>query len=117
MTHQPHVTIVVPTYNRYPLLNRLLCYAQSEARLYFWRTNHGAEVDLLIEKHGKIAAAFEIKGSASVVGADLSGIRAFQEEHPKVPCSVVSLVPQPFRVNDVRVVPWVSYLKEVRSLF
>jgi len=29
MTHQPRTTIVVPTYNRYPLLNRLLRYAQS----------------------------------------------------------------------------------------
>jgi predicted AAA+ superfamily ATPase len=40
---------------------RLLRYKQSDAELFFWRTNHGAEVDLLITKHKKIITACEIK--------------------------------------------------------
>jgi predicted AAA+ superfamily ATPase len=43
--------------------HRLLDYAGSEARLFFWRTNHGAEVDLLVEKHGRLLAAVEIKST------------------------------------------------------
>ena len=56
---------------------RMLSYLRSEARLFFWRTNAGAEVDLLIERHGRLLGAFEIKASKRVAGANLSGLRAF----------------------------------------
>jgi predicted AAA+ superfamily ATPase len=46
--------------------HRMIHYKKSETNLYFWRTNHGAEIDLLLEKHGKIQAAFEIKGTAKI---------------------------------------------------
>ena len=36
---------------------RLLDYRQAEARLCYWRTNAGAEVDLLIERHGRLRLA------------------------------------------------------------
>jgi len=39
---------------------RMRSYLRSEARLFFWRTNAGAEVDLLIEKDGRPREAFEI---------------------------------------------------------
>src|SRR3989338_8766138 len=45
-------------------VSRRLHYTLSEAQLFFCRTNHGAEVDLLIEKHGTIRAACEIKRTA-----------------------------------------------------
>ncbi len=91
--------------------SRLLQYRRSEASLYFWRTNHGAEVDLLIERHGKLVAAFEIKSTPRVAGAHLTGIRAFQEEHPKVPCAVISTASHAYSLGDVKVLPWQSYLK------
>ena len=53
---------------------RLADYARSEARLFFWRTNTGSEVDLLVEKHGRILAAIEIKTSRRIVGSDLAGL-------------------------------------------
>jgi len=37
---------------------RMRSYLRSEAGLFFWRMNTGAEVDLLVEKHGKVTAAF-----------------------------------------------------------
>jgi predicted AAA+ superfamily ATPase len=40
---------------------RLRSYTESEASLYFWRTKDGAEIDLLVEKRGKLQAAFEFK--------------------------------------------------------
>lgn len=69
---------------------RLIDYAASETRLFFWRTNHGAEVDLLVEKHGRLLAAVEIKSSRRVTGADLEGLRSFADEHPDVPRFVVT---------------------------
>lgn len=89
---------------------RLLHYSRSEANLFFWRTHHGAEVDLLIEKHGKLVGAFEIKHVEKVVGAHLSGLRAFREEHPKTPCYVVSLAKHAYDLNGIHVIPWRDYL-------
>ena len=40
---------------------RLIDYASSEVQLFFWRTNHGTEVDLVVEKHGHLLGAVEIK--------------------------------------------------------
>ncbi len=93
--------------------HRLLHYRRSEAGLYFWRTNHGAEVDLVIEKHGRLVGAFEIKSSSHIAGAHLSGIRAFQEEHPRVPCFIVCGASHAHSLGNVKVLPWQGYLRQL----
>jgi len=92
--------------------HRNLHYQQGEAGLYFWKTNHGAEVDLLIEKHGKMIAAFEIKATANIAGPHLSGLRAFREEHPNVPCAVICAASHPYEMDRIKVIPWERYLTE-----
>ena len=94
---------------------RLLDYAGSEARLFFWRTNHGAEVDLLVEKHGRLLAAVEIKATRKVTGADLKGLRSFADEHPDVPRFVVTPAGDPRRLENVLVTHWSDFLEQFRS--
>lgn len=94
---------------------RQIHYRQSEARIFFWRTNHGAEVDLLIEKHGRLLGAFEIKSSSHVSSAALSGIRAFREEHRTIPCSVICTTSNPYELDGVKIVPWQQYLSELHQ--
>jgi len=94
--------------------HRMLNYLGSEAGLYFWRTNHGAEVDLIIEKYGKPVAAFEIKSTSHISGNHLSGLRAFREDYPDVPLHVVAQVEHPFRLDDVLVLPWKTYVQSLR---
>lgn len=96
--------------------HRLLHYSQGEAGLYYWRTNHGAEVDLLIERHGKLISGFEIKATPNISGAHLSGIRAFKEEHPEIPCAVISTAPNAFEIEGVKILPWKQYLTELSCL-
>ena len=91
-------------------------YAHSEANMYFWRTNHKAEVDLLIEKHGKILAAYEIKYSNNISTAHLSGLRAFSSENKDVPCFIISLVDHAFKIGDVRILPWQNFLKHLNNI-
>ncbi len=95
---------------------RMQSYTRSEARLYFWRTNSGAEVDLLIEKQGRLRGAFEIKSTKRIAGADLSGLRAFHDDHPKVPLAVICDAPEPHEINGVRVLPWRRYFEELPGL-
>ena len=92
-------------------------YRQSEACLYFWGTNHGAEVDLVIEKYGKIIGAFEIKSQSHITGAHLTGLRSFRSEYPDVPLHVIAMVEDSYRIEDVLVVSWKRYLEELVEKF
>ncbi|OGX37382.1 MAG: hypothetical protein A3C53_01240 [Omnitrophica WOR_2 bacterium RIFCSPHIGHO2_02_FULL_68_15] len=96
-------------------VSRRLHYTRSEAQLFFWRTNHGAEVDLLIEKHGTIRAACEIKRTANIAGAHLSGLRAFQKDHGRVPCAVVCTAPRAYELDGVKILPWQNFLDTLPS--
>jgi predicted AAA+ superfamily ATPase len=95
---------------------RLLDYRQTEARLYYWRTHNGAEVDLLIEKRGRLRLAVEIKAKRRVAGADLSGLRSFGEAHPRVRRVVVAEVPEPYRLGSVEVMPYRMFLDRLKHL-
>ncbi len=97
-------------------VHRMISYLDSEARLFFWRTNVGAEVDLLVEKCGRLVAAIEIKESASVSGADLSGLRSFRQVHPDVPLAVVCTAPDPFTLDGVNIVPWRHFFESLPEL-
>jgi predicted AAA+ superfamily ATPase len=51
---------------------------------YYWRTQDGAEVDLIIETNGK-TLPFEIKSSSRISKRDVSGLMSFLSDHPNVP--------------------------------
>ena len=89
---------------------RLLDYGFPEARAYFWRTNHGAEVDLLIEQHGRLRVAIELKCRDHISGADLSGLRSFAKGWPDVPLVVACTAPRRSTLHGVAVLPWAELL-------
>lgn len=95
---------------------RYISYLKSEASIFFWRTGHGAEVDLLIEKHGELIAAIEIKLSSNISGAHLSGLRAFAEDKPKVAKYLVSTVFATYELDGVKILGWKDYLKFLPEL-
>ncbi len=94
---------------------RRIDYARSEARIFFWRTHHGAEIDLLIEKHGRLRLAAEMKAQRRVSSADLSGLRSFADAHPKVPRLVVAEVPAAHRLGEIDVLPWKMFLDRLED--
>ncbi|MFA6412325.1 MAG: DUF4143 domain-containing protein [Syntrophales bacterium] len=96
-------------------LHRYLNYARSDTRIFFWRTNTGAEVDLVLERHGELIGAFEIKSATEVSGNDFSGLRAFRNDNPAVPPVVVYRGTQAYRKDDIRVIPWKTFLDEARQ--
>lgn len=97
-------------------LHRLLDYSRSESQLFFWRTHLGAEVDLVLARHGELALAIEIKAKTSVSGGDLSGLRSFHDTHPDVPRFLVAKVREPFVLDGVEVVPWQQFFARWPSL-
>lgn len=89
-------------------------YHQKDWKLSFWRTSHGAEVDLLISRGKKILYAIECKFKQQISSADLSGLKSFHESHPDVPCSVISPINQSLKLSFVRVVPLEGFLKDLK---
>ncbi|MGD9110836.1 MAG: AAA family ATPase, partial [Desulfobacterales bacterium] len=84
---------------------RLNDYQQKDWKLAFWRTSHGAEVDLLISRGTKLLYAIECKFTKQLSTSHLSGLRSFHEEHTEVPCFIVAPVNQPARLSFARVLP------------
>jgi len=97
-------------------IRRRLHYARSKASLFFWRTSAGAEVDIVVEKHGKPAAACEVKSSRTIDNHDLSGLKAFQEEYPDVPCFIAGTVNSAYVKSGIRVMPWHEAVDEIAAL-
>ncbi|MBN1962205.1 MAG: DUF4143 domain-containing protein [Deltaproteobacteria bacterium] len=92
---------------------RKLNYMRDESKLFYWRTNHGAEVDLLIEKHGEIRLAIEIKTNSRLGGRDLSGLRAFANEHPNTQLVVINTQPQAYEIDDIKILPYHDFFNRL----
>jgi predicted AAA+ superfamily ATPase len=87
--------------------------SQKMINLYYWRTNTGSEVDLLMERSGKLTGAYEIKWSKTVTTAQLTGLRSFKEDYPDVPCYVVCNTDEPYRLGNILVMSWNQFLQEL----
>ena len=51
-----------------------------EPRLFFWRTSHGKEVDIVIERHGRLVPV-EVKQTATPNPSMASGLISFMEDY------------------------------------
>ncbi len=94
-------------------VRRLVDLHHPEAQLFFWRTNHGAEVDLLLELHGRLRVAAEIKVRAHIDSVNLTGLRSFAIANPGVPQVVVCTAERPSRLGEVDVLPWRVFLAQL----
>ncbi len=82
-------------------------------RVSSYRTEHGAEVDFIVEE-GQRTLAIEVKASATVGRSDLRGLRSFAEYYGKRHRPVVVYLGNVRRVVDgIDVLPWRSLLKEM----
>jgi predicted AAA+ superfamily ATPase len=88
-------------------LNR---YMKKDWELSFYRSNNGAEVDLIIEKPDKTVMAVEIKSSENPSKADLKGLFSFQEICPSAEMICIARVPRSRALGDITVYPWKEFL-------
>jgi uncharacterized protein len=91
-------------YHHLHVLTRLMT---PSARLYFWRTQAGAEVDFVVE-HGQRILAIEVRLSDDPTYADAAGLRRFLVEHPKASGGLLVHGGQEIRRLDENIVavPW-----------
>lgn len=84
-----------------------------ECRISSYRTEHGAEVDFIVEV-GKTLWAIELKASLNVGATDLRGLKSFAEFYGKPHRSVVAYLGKvPKKIQGVDVLPWQKLLQDM----
>lgn len=96
---------------------RLNEYHRKDWRLSFWRTSHGAEVDLLIERGRRLLCGIECKYKRGLSRRDLSGIHSLREVYPKVPCFIVSPSETSQELNGILALPPQELLQRLEKDF
>ncbi len=92
-------------------INRLIHYLEKPWRIYFWRTSHGAEVDMIIEKSKNQLYAIEIKSSEYVMPENLRGLRQFLNTHPKAKGFCICQADHPYIKSGISFLPWQYFFK------
>lgn len=89
--------------------NQMIALAQNrdqEFRISAYRTEHGAEVDFIVELEGEIWA-IELKASRNVGKTDLKGLNSFAEFFKKSHRAAVAYWGEvEKKIGDISIVPW-----------
>jgi len=91
-------------------VKRLLDYRKREAKMSFYRTTDGAEVDLILE-FGQDIWAVEIKASSRPQLSDIRGLRSFIKDHKTVKAICVCQTIRPFIDGGIEFLPWQDFMK------
>ena len=81
-------------------------YLDRDLDFSFYRTESGAEVDLIITNGKKEIFAIEIKASNRPRKQELRGLKSFKEVCPEAQLYCASLTPNRYMEGDVWVYPW-----------
>lgn len=96
---------------------RLNDYFNLDLEFSFYRTEHGAEVDLIIETPRGQCFAIEIKSTDQPRMADVrSGLESFKEIRPHAHLMCVCTVPHRRNIEGVEFLPWQDFLNDFIKL-
>jgi len=76
----------------------------------YYRTESGAEVDLIVTTPKKDIYAIEIKSSISPKASELKGLKSFQAVCPQAKLCCASLSPKKYQLHDITIYPWEEIL-------
>lgn len=85
---------------------RRVQYAASHYRCYFWRTNAGAEVDLILDTKDELIP-MEIKWTSKTTGLSLKGLQSFMSDYRVKRGYVIGNFPSPEVLEkNIVALPW-----------
>ncbi len=92
---------------------RLCAYRQNDYRFSYFRTHENAEVDLVIERPGKIPLLIEIKSSEQVDSADLKSLERIAKDFGFCELFCFSRDKIKRKVGNVLLLPWQDGLHDI----
>lgn len=92
-------------------LNVLCEFLVPKARIFYWRTINGEEVDFVIE-HGKKLIAIEVKLSSSTSYNDTGGIKSFMKEYSETSLGIIIYTGNEIKYlgEKILAVPWTNFV-------
>lgn len=91
-------------------LRAWLAYRDSEARLFFWRTRSGVEVDFVLYGPDTFHAV-EVKNTARIRPEDLRGLKAFGVDYPRATLTLLYRGARRERRGRVWMLPVAEFLR------
>ena len=88
-------------------------YSEGDARLHFWRTRGGAEVDFVIYGEQGLCA-LEVKNAPKVQASDLRGLRTFRQDYPEAQAALLHRGDERLRIDGIWCLPVEDFLRELR---
>jgi uncharacterized protein len=96
-------------------LHRLNDNQELDYRFFYWRTNTGQEVDLILSRGvSDRPCAIEIKSNQAPSESDMKGLKAFRSEHEDADLFCFCLTPRAYSLGDVTVLPWQEGLTAIK---
>jgi len=96
-------------------LKAINAYLDKRYNFYFWRTQAGKEVDIILYGQNGFKA-FEIKLTDRFNKKDLSGLKSFAEDYPEAECYFIYQGEQEKIINGIKILPANIALKKLSSL-
>ncbi len=87
-------------------------------RFFYWRDKNGREVDLVLARNVlEPVLAIEIKSNSNPSASDCSGLKAFEDDYPKVKQLCVCTTPRAYKEKNILFTPWQEAIVSLKSLF
>lgn len=93
-------------------LRAWIAYSLSDARLFFWRTRSGVEVDFIVYGDRDFWA-IEVQNSATVRSGDLRPLRSFVADYPEARALLLYRGTEPLLIDGIRCVPVEMFLQSL----
>lgn len=88
-------------------------YYRLDLEFFFWRTNTGVEIDLILTRAKKPVFAIEIKSTTIIKNDDAYALREFKTEYPEVDAYILSPIERPRLLEyGIEVLPWKLFFEE-----
>jgi len=102
------------TYCHVYLKEEILQENELNYRLYHYRTNHGIEIDLILQKNIRSdPVAVEVKSGSNPGISDVKQFRTLKDDYPNAKCVVLCSTPFPYQDNGIQFLPYKDGIKEI----
>ncbi len=99
------------------VINEIIRYntlMKFDYRLYHYRTNHGMEIDLILQKNIKYPPiAVEIKSGTNPEAVSIKQLKIFKEEFPNSNCYVLCRTPYSYKEDNIIFLPFQDGIKHI----
>jgi predicted AAA+ superfamily ATPase len=94
-------------------LRAWIAYGNRDAKIYYWRTRSGVEVDFVV--YGEAGFwAVEVKNATRVRPEDLSGLKSFAADYPECEPLLLYRGTEHLKIERIRCLPVDEFLRELK---